>query len=166
MYILIFSQSVKPEPRKVHACSTKTPRSLGIQKSARLIYFTCALLYDAAAGHGVLILFWLFRSIFGSKCFQRLKSSGPDLPNKLINPFIIFTSHRGLKIQIIRLQKETALTRTTIRHILLAWCTQVWRTRIHNQIRSVYGGWLTKLHLGEFSERKKHKEAFELPCVL
>ena len=99
------------------------------------------------------LLFWLSRSTLGSS--WRFKSRGPDFTNWFINPFIIFTFHRGLKIRIIRLRNWTAFTRTTIRHIYFASCTHVWRIRSHDQNRSVYGGWLTKLHVGQFSWRKK-----------
>ena len=93
------------------------------------------------------------RSTFGSS--WRFKSLGPDLTNRLIRPIIIFTFYRGPKIRIIRPWNRTALTRTTIRRDYLAKYTPAWRTRSHDQIRSVYGEWLTKLHLGQFCERKK-----------
>ena len=96
-------------------------------------------------------LFWLSCFIIGS--FWRCKSRVPDFTEKFVTPFTIITFYRGLKIRIIRPRNRTALTRITIRHVYFAWCTHVWRIRSHDQ--SVYGGWLTKLQLGQFSRRKK-----------
>ena len=72
--------------------------------------------------------------------------------NRFISPF---TLHRDLKIRITRPRNRPAFTRITIRHIYFAWCTHAWLTRSHDQNRSVYGRWLTKLQLGPFSRRKK-----------
>ena len=112
MYVC-FSQSVKNKLWKVCACSTKTLCFHGIQESAHLVFFTWLLLYSisdwfsgtlftrvmhspffsflikTAAMYGLLILFWLLYSIFGSS--WRFKAPGPDLPNRLISPIIIFT---------------------------------------------------------------------------
>ena len=129
-------------PRKVRACSVKALRSHGIQESTHLVFFTWWLLYlirdwfsdnlftsvmhspfvalliEAAAAHGLLVHLWFLRSIFGS--FKRFKSRGPDLTNRLISPFIIFNSHRGPKIRMIRPRNRAALTRSTIRHVYFA----------------------------------------------
>ena len=99
--------------RCVCVCSTKTLCFHGIQESAHLVFFTWLLLYSicdwfsgtlftrvmhspffsflikTAAMYGLLILFWLLYSIFGSS--WRFKAPGPDLPNRLISPIIIFT---------------------------------------------------------------------------
>ena len=85
----------------------------------------------------------------------RFKSQGPGLAKRFINPFITFAFHRGLKIRINRPRNRTTFTRSTIRHIYFGQCTHVWRIRSHDQNRSFYGGWLMKLHSGEFSRRKK-----------
>ena len=70
-------------------------------------------------------------------------------------PFIIFNSHWGPKIRMIRPRNRAALTRSTIRHVYFAWCPHVWRIRSHDHIRGLYCGGLTKLHLRQFSEWKK-----------
>ena len=129
-------------PRKVRTCSVKVLRSHGIQESAHFVFFTLWLLYlirdwfsdtlltsvmhspfvafliEVAAAHGLLVHLWFLRSIFGS--FKRFKSRGPDLTNRLISPFIIFNSHRGPKIRMIRPRNRAALTRSTIRHVYFA----------------------------------------------
>ena len=129
-------------PRKVRACSVKALRSHGIQESTHLVFFTWWLLYlirdwfsdtlftsvmhssfvalliEAAAAHGLLVHLWFLRSIIDS--FQRFKSRGPDLTNRLISPFIFFNSHRGPKIRMIRPRNWAALTRSTIRHVYFA----------------------------------------------
>ena len=83
--VCLYFQSVKPQLRKVRACSIKTLHSHGIQESTHLVFFTWSLLHlisdwfsdtlftsinaltildfliEAAAA-----LFWLLRSISGS----------------------------------------------------------------------------------------------------
>ena len=87
--LCIYVFSVKPYLRKVRACSIKTRHSHGIQESAHLVFFTWSLLHlisdlfsdtlftivnalatlafliKAAAALGLLILFWLSRSVLG-----------------------------------------------------------------------------------------------------
>ena len=133
---------IQSRRRCVRAYSIKTLRSNSIQESAHLVFLTwpllhfmsdwfsgtlftsvnaltiLAILIEATAAHGLMILFWLSRSILGSS--SRFKSRGPDFNNRFVNPFTMFTFHRGLKIRIIRPRNRNALTRTTIRHIYFA----------------------------------------------
>ena len=58
-------------------------------------------------------------------CFRlrsswRLKYPRPDSTNRFINPFIMFTFHRGFKIRIIRPRNRTAFTQSIIHHIYFA----------------------------------------------
>ena len=102
--VWLYFQSVKPLLRKVHACSIKTFHSHGIQESTHLvslidrsynwkatdfqIFFTIAnaltilaFSIEAAAAHGLLILFWPPPSILGyirpggSNCLISLTAS-------------------------------------------------------------------------------------------
>ena len=121
--------------REVRACSTKTLRSYRIQKSAHLVYFTWSLQYSISD--------WF---------------SDTSLTSAEHSPFVDFlieaAAVHGLLILI-----------WLSRSIYFATCTQVWRIWSYDQTRSVYGGWLTKVHLGKFPSEKRHKEAFEVPRV-
>ena len=117
---------------------------------------------------GLLILCFFPRSIFISS--WRFNSPGPDFTNRLQSPFIILVFYRSLKIRKIGARVRTVLTRSTTCHVLFTCCTHVWRIRSRDQIRSVWGGWLTKLHLGQFFERKNGQRSiqsslFLFPCV-
>ena len=111
--------------REMRACSTETLRSYRIQKSAHLVYFTWSLQYSISD--------WF---------------SDTSLTSAKHSPFVDFlieaAAVHGLLILI-----------WLSRSIYFATCTQVWRIWSYDQTRSVYGGWLTKVHLGKFSERKK-----------
>ena len=112
-------------------------------------------LYWGSRGARALDLLLTLALYFRLRSSWRFKLPGPDFTNRFVNPFIMFTFHRGLRIRIIRPRNRTALTQSTIRHIYFAYCTHVWLLRSNAQNRSVYGQWLTKLNLGQFSRRKK-----------
>ena len=137
--VWLYFQSVKPLLRKVRACSIKTLHSHGIQESTHLVFFNWSLLYLKSNWFSD---FFYNRKCTHHSCFRdwggrgsraldplltpalyfrlhsswRFKLAGPDFTNGFINPFIMFTFHRGLKIRIIRPRNRTAFTRSTIRH--------------------------------------------------
>lgn len=65
-------------------------------------------LIEAAAAHGLLILFQLSPCTLGSS--WRFKSPEPNFSNRFINSFIIFTLYKGLKIGIIGPRSRTAFS--------------------------------------------------------
>ena len=139
----------------VRACCIKTRHSHGIQESARLVFFFWSLLhlifryfiYNRKCTHHSHFVDWGSRGAraldllltlalyFRLRSSWRFKLPGPDFTNRFVNPFIMFTFHRGLRIRIIRPRNRTALTQSTIRHIYFAYCTHVWLVRSNDQNR-------------------------------
>ena len=117
-------QSVKPSPRKVCACSIKTLQSLHIwllyliaptlNKRLNLRHF----IYNRKCTHHSRFIDWGSRGAraldplltlalyFRLRLSWRFKLLGPDFINGFINPFIMLTFHRGLKIRIIKPEIE------------------------------------------------------------
>ena len=157
-----FSQSKKNKLRKVRACSIKTLRSHGIQESAHFVLFTWSLLYlisdwvldplftsvmyspsvafliEAAAAHGLLILFWLSRSLSAGRTgfVLAVQIVRTDLKNRVISPVIYV--HLPSRPQ----NRNNQTLKSNCSHSnyyppYFAKCTHGWLTRSHDQIRSV-----------------------------
>ena len=147
----------------MRACSIKTLRSHGIQESAHLVFFTWLIfryfIYNRKCTHHSRFLDWggrgaqamhpplTFALYFRLRPSWRFKLPGPDFTNRFINPFIMFAFHRSLEIRIIRPRNRLL----SLEVLSAIFTTHVWRVRSHDQNRSVYGGWPTKLHLVAFS---------------
>ena len=138
--VCLFFQSVKPQLRKVRACSIETLRSHGFQEWTFIFLYLIAptfnkrlifryFIYNCKCTHHSRILDWGGRGArvmdppltlalyFRLRSSWRFKFPGSDFTNRFINPFIMFAFHRSLKIRIIRTRNRTAFTRVTIRHI-------------------------------------------------
>ena len=131
-----YFQFVKPKLRKVPACSIYHFASKLLKSLHTWFLFNWSLLYlisdrfsdtifknvlyspfvafliEAAAAHGLLILFQLSPCILGSS--WRFKSPGLNFTNRFINSFLIFTLPKGLKIGIIGPRSRTAFSWATV----------------------------------------------------